>query len=577
MNIPNATQGINYTHLDVLVGETTPLNPTGANYTNDHKWYINGVEQPAMQNAQTSTAYNEPNTTKYTYREFNPPAGDMGDMMNNGGYETTDANYGTISAYNYWGLYPNLNTTANYYDTHPGANNGFAVVQSANHFAPSYANITAREGQYFALFDAASDGVADKKAWYATTANNPNLKLKKGTTYLFSFWAANINNYGEMDNAAELQFQIEYNGQTKKLGDVLDLGSAEFRNNRWHQCSATFLADADANDVTISVVNRNIDTLKTGNDFALDDIQFRAVSSATRSVKLQQVFEVQTHEPHVYSLASTVSTMPCGVAMYDVTLTVTYDNPKGNLIIEDLTDGKVLLSKALGAPDWDKRKTLTHTLHLDTLSAAVHDYKAYFADWTKAEATGSSTAPTYADCPPEEPEPTCNDSVMYRKWKNVIFIDNHDNRYTAYQWYKDGKPMAGETAQRYYAGNGVSLEKTHERYHCVMTLKDGSKDETCPHPFDSIPSSADKVNAIDLLTEGIAVYPTTVAAGKTVVIRKAFTGTVQATLLTLTGQTVTAIAFSTAEATMSMPTTAGLYLLQLTESTNQRIIKIHVY
>ena len=54
MNIPNATQGITYTHLDVMVGETTPLNPTGANYANDHKWYIDGVEQPDWQQAQTT-------------------------------------------------------------------------------------------------------------------------------------------------------------------------------------------------------------------------------------------------------------------------------------------------------------------------------------------------------------------------------------------------------------------------------------------------------------------------------------------------------------------------------------------
>ena len=115
--VPNAKQGIVYTYLDVPLGETTPLNPSGANYANEHKWYIDGVEQPDMQGAQTSIPYDEPNTTLYTYREFNPPAGDMNDMMDNGGYEQADANvYKTspISEYDFWGKYDNAATPTDY-------------------------------------------------------------------------------------------------------------------------------------------------------------------------------------------------------------------------------------------------------------------------------------------------------------------------------------------------------------------------------------------------------------------------------------------------------------------------------
>jgi len=356
---------------------------------------------------------------------------------------------------------------------------------------------------------------------------------------------------------------------------VLDLGSAEFRNNRWHQCSATYYhSDANASDVTISVVNLNTNTLYTGNDFALDDIQFRAVSSATRSVRIQQVFEVQTHEPHIYQLKAMAWEIPCGETQYEVMLEVSYDNPKGNLVIEDLTEGKVLVSRALGEPDWDQPKWLTHLMLLDTLSPATHQYKAYFDAWPQAEATNSTTSSGYTDCPPEQ---TCNNGVMYRKWENVIFIDNHNQRYTAYQWYKNGKEMKGETAQRYYAGNGVSLKNTPDLYHCVMTLTDGTTDKTCARLFDDIPSSADKVNAIGMLLDGVGVYPTSVGAGETVTISKAFTGAVQATLLTLTGQTVTTAVFTAAESTLAMPAIPGIYMLQLKETTNQRIIKIHVY
>ena len=244
-----------------------------------------------MQGKQSSKAFDESNTTYYTYREFNPPAGDMSDMMSNGSYED-DFDYGTkgqkstISDYNFWGKYAQTDVTAIDFYTNTSINpdkwsdNGFAVVKNANNFFYTYANITARAGSYFALFDAASDGVPNKKAWKAETAKNPNLTLQKGTTYLFSFWAANINNYGEMDNAAKLQFQIEYNGKTEKLGKVLDLGSAEFRNNRWHQCSATFYADADATNVTISVVNLNTNTLNTA---VSTDPVVRSLSDGRRS------------------------------------------------------------------------------------------------------------------------------------------------------------------------------------------------------------------------------------------------------------------------------------------------------
>ena len=421
VEIPNVTQGIIYKHIDVLVGETAPLEPTGANYSNKHIWYIDG-EQTDRQGKQTSIAFDEQNTTRYAYREFNPPSGTMDDMMSNGNYEDENsAVYGemgkksTISDYDFWDKYENKTTAINFYENesinpktgnpeHPITyeSNGFAVVQSANNFFYTFANVQPQEGDYFALFDAASDGVPNKKAWFANTAKNENLKLRKGTTYLFSFWAANINNYGEMDNAAKLQFQIEYNGKTEKLGDVLNLGSAEFRNNRWHQCSATFTADADADNVTISVINLNINELITGNDFALDDIQFRAVSSPTRSVKMQQVFTVETHEPKIESVSAQNVPMPCGENKYDIKVTVKYKNPKGQLVIKDIKTGKEYPQDvpAVGN-DWEVLKTPTFTIHIDHLTAdQQHQFTASFPDYPKAQFTDDTVLdePKYKTC-----------------------------------------------------------------------------------------------------------------------------------------------------------------------------------
>ena len=582
--IPNVTQGIVRTHIDVLVGETAELNPSGADYTNKHSWYVDGKEQPSMQGKQSSTAFNESNTTYYTYREFNPPAGDMNDMMSNGSYED-DFDYGTkgqkstISDYNFWGKYAQTDVTAIDFYTNTSINpdkwsdNGFAVVKNANNFFYTYANITARAGSYFALFDAASDGVPNKKAWKAATAKNPKLTLQKGTTYLFSFWAANVNNYGEMDNAAKLQFQIEYNGKTEKLGKVLDLGSAEFRNNRWHQCSATFYADADATNVTISVVNLNTNMLNTGNDFALDDIQFRAVSSATRAVKIQQVFEVQTHEPQLKSLAVQAQSLGCDSTAYTATITVKYANPKGNLVVEEVTSGATIFAGALpaiGASDWDKEKSKVITVRLNELDN--HEFKAYFPDWTKAApVTGTAVAPAFVPCAPD-----CIEGIMYRKWENVLFVDNGKGLYTAYQWYKNDKKLPGETKQRYYTGS-KPMAGTSDTYYCEMTRKDGKVEQTCAHTFDECPRSADHTAVEDIRVDGYAVYPTHVAAGTSVTVSKTYPGNVHACLLTITGQRVASMEIRGNETVITVPETAGLYLLQLQGGTTQTTIKINVY
>ncbi|MBQ7648890.1 MAG: T9SS type A sorting domain-containing protein [Paludibacteraceae bacterium] len=579
--IPNVTQGIVRTHIDVLVGETAELNPSGADYTNKHVWYIDGKEQTTMQGKQSSTTFNESNTTYYTYREFNPPAGDMDDMMSNGSYEE-EFNYGvkgetsTISDYNFWGKYAQTDVTPIDFYTNTSINpdkwsdNGFAVVKNANNFFYTYANITARAGSYFALFDAASDGVPNKKAWKAETAKNEHLKLQKGTTYLFSFWAANVNNYGEMDNAAKLQFQIEYNGKTEKLGKVLDLGSAEFRNNRWHQCSATFYADADATNVTISVVNLNTNTLNTGNDFALDDIQFRAVSSATRAVKIQQVFEVQIHEPHVFTLAATAQPMDCDQTDYTVSLTVTYDNPKGKLVIKDMTTDHVLFNEAVPAvgADWDKKKTKTIAVNVEGLEPVEHRYKAYFDEWEKSFAEAIATAPQFSSC--------CVEGVLYSKWENVLFVSNAGNIYTAYQWYKNDQKLQGETKQRYYTGS-TPMAGTSDTYFCEVTRRDGTVERTCAHTFDECPRSADHTAVEDIRVDGYAVYPTHVAAGTSVTVSKTYPGNVHADLLTITGQRVASMEIRGNETVITVPEAAGLYLLQLQGGTTQTTIKINVY
>ena len=569
--VPNAVEGIKTSTIHVLVGETKNIHPDNADYDYTHEWYLNHEKQKP-QDDLTTTPRQKATTDTYMYQEFNPPVGEMIDVMKNGSYEEDGMSaYG--SDYDYWGRFDNADAPIDYYKDHKDANNGFAVVRSANKFAPTYAKVVsakeaaeARDGSYFALFDAASGNeMTGRKAWYTNTDKNSDLKLKKGTTYLLSFWAANINNYGEMDNAAVLEFQI--NGQSIIK---LDLGIDEFRNNRWHQCSAIYEAKTEINNVTISVINSNSNRLWVGNDFALDDIQFRPVSNNTPVVRIQRIYYVQTHEPHVKALAVASTSLGCDSTAYKVDITVTYDNPKGQLVIEDETTGQEVFRGDVPAVgnDWDKPKTKTIS-NIRIAELKGHIFKATFAEWgDKSYAEGSSTAPEFNSC--------CTDGRIYRKWDNVLFVNNGDSIYERYQWYKNGEKMNGETMQRLYTAS-KPMADTPDLYHCVATRMDGTEETFCAHAFNDFPESRKAAAIEDITLDGMTVYPTHVVAGGKVTVRKAFAGSAQASLLTLTGGVLSCEVLTDDQSTLTMPTMQGIYLLRITSGNLTHIAKIVVY
>ena len=423
-DVPNAKQAMDVITRDTLTGKTITLTPQDADPNNDYVWIVNGVEY-TKEGGQAQTFTVDPFSTDaeqtYIYKEFYPISGTMEDMMSNGSYEN-ESGYGsygsqsTISDYDFWGCFTQTSgTQINFYDNstlNPSglADNGFAVVRNSHNFAQSFATVKARKGNNFALFDAkpGTEG-GNKRAWDATTAKNPNLKLKKGTTYVLSFWAANINNYGEMDNAARFEFRIAYNGHVWK-SRILDLDSAEFRNNIWHQCSQTFYADEDCNNVTISVVNLNTNTLNIGNDFALDDIQFHAISSVSRVVKSQQQFVVKAHEPKIDNFTATVQPVACDGTNYSIAMHVEYQNPSGQLIIKDNTTGTEY-KYDVPSVAYDTPASLDKTITIST-NEPTHSWVAYFADWTSAQKTASTVIPGFPKIEAKEfafSEPGCSD------------------------------------------------------------------------------------------------------------------------------------------------------------------------
>ena len=403
--VPNAQQQLEIITVDALAGQTVTLEPQDAEATNDFVWTADGTAISGATQTYTTPMLTDAGTVEYIYKEFYPISGTMEDMMSHGYYQETTGygEYGkesTISEYNFWGYLPNTATTQQNFYTNASVNhdllssNGFAVVRNSHNFAPSYATVKAKKGNNFALFDAAPGAAGgNKKAWYATTAKNPNLKLKKGTTYVLSFWAANINNYGEMNNAARFRFHIKY-GSREWQSEVLDLDSTEFHNNIWHQHSETFYAEESSDNVTISVVNENTNELYIGNDFALDDIQFHAISSISKVVKSQQKFIVTVHEPKIDAFTATVLPVDCDGTSYTVRFDVTYQNPSGQIVIKDKTTGQTYNYTVPTGWDYDTQYTLTQTITIST-TQAQHEWEAYFSDWTSAKKTATTNIPGF--------------------------------------------------------------------------------------------------------------------------------------------------------------------------------------
>ena len=478
IKVPNATEAVKKVELDSLTGLNFVLTPKDVDPANTYVWLVKnektGVTDTVKGAPQTLTvsAFSTDSTLTYTYKEYYPAAGSMEDMMENGSYEedNSDGKYGEygkvskISEYNYWGYFNQTGTIAlNFYENKPAginpsnlSSNGFAVIRNAHNFAPSYATVKAREGSNFALFDAVPGAAGgNKKAWYATSANNTKLKLQKGTTYVLSFWAANINNYGEMDNAARFVFRIEYNGHTWESGE-LDLGKTEFRNNIWHQHSETFYAEEDCDNVTISVVNKNTNKLIIGNDFALDDIQFHPISSVSKVVKSQQQFVVTAHEPKVDVFTATVQPVACDGSNYTIAMHVVYQNPKGQLIIKDITTGTEY-PYDLPAVAFDTQATLDKNIVITT-KEATHEWEAYFADWTTAKKTATTIIPGFPAIEAKNfsfSAPTCTDvnttltfdlDYTYQQGDLTFWVDGLDKQTATYDKENKAKQtLAGLT------------------------------------------------------------------------------------------------------------------------------------
>ena len=325
----------------------------------------------------TFTAPTEEQTITYYFLATNDPGDPDGNLISNGDMEY----YGNFtSSYTYWGI--DIHEFPTYDDpekTDAEKSGGYTLTKNSHDFYHSYNKVTPHKGTYFGLFDSKITDGKDQAAWEARSgSSNPKLKVHKGVSYLFSFWVANVNAFYQMDNGARLQFQISYNGGStwNNLGEVIDLSN--FKDNRWHGMSSLVTPTVESTDVALRVINHNKSSVNLGNDFALDDIRFEAVTPNSSYIAGYESFPV-TYLKCVIDTATFDQRQPigCGTTVADVDFTVNFTHPRGDLYIYE---GTTLLAQIPHSAIGDETTSYTGVLKNQPVDNKDHVLTVYFYD-----------------------------------------------------------------------------------------------------------------------------------------------------------------------------------------------------
>lgn len=221
-------------------GDSTQLNATGGLI---YSWTpTTGLSNPNIANPKAAPT----TTTTYTVSSQIP----IGNLITNGDF--SQGNTGFSSGYTY--TTPNTLEGQYYVGTNAQAWNG-GMASCGDH--------TTGSGNMMMVNGATAANVS---IWCQTVNVTPN------TTYAFSTWLMTLS----VGNPAALQFSI--NGVL--LGSVFNASPSTCQ---WQQFYTTWNSGANTT-AQICVVNQN--TLANANDFALDDISFATLCTATDTVRI---------------------------------------------------------------------------------------------------------------------------------------------------------------------------------------------------------------------------------------------------------------------------------------------------
>lgn len=165
--------------------------------------------------------------------------------------------------------------------------------------------------------------------------------------------------------------------------------------------------------------------------------------------------------------------------------------------------------------------------------------------------------------------------VLTQRWNDVIGVKNSKFNgdttntiynggytFTAYQWYKNGEILAGETkSYLYQGGNNMQLDSTAS-YSVLLTRNDGVSILTC----DFSPK---------LFTDADIIVPTLVSPSQVMSIKKV-TASGQATIWNITGRMESQQFIDANNSNVQAPAQKGMYVLRITTGKEYKQYKIVV-
>ena len=287
---------------------------------NSYQWYKDGVKISGA-TAKSYTASNLSANAKYTCEiTTNGSTANTGNMISLGNFEwTASTSYKRYSETindpirneSYTIKYELDNLQVNQ------ANSGeYTTTTNPNQIKPQYfSSISAKEGSKMLIVDGAASS-AEFKVFHVR-----DLKLKKGQTYQFSCWAANVDmeyftkNHGTQ-SLPKIKFVIEADGHgTQVLGGGYMTLTDEL--GVWKEYKATFTPTQDCNWAHITIFNTT-NTTVAGNDFVLDGLYFGAEKKTGSSTEKED-FNVTVYDTFEYNF-QTVEVCPGEKATITTTL-----------------------------------------------------------------------------------------------------------------------------------------------------------------------------------------------------------------------------------------------------------------
>ncbi|MCQ2311478.1 MAG: T9SS type A sorting domain-containing protein, partial [Paludibacteraceae bacterium] len=155
-------------------------------------------------------------------------------------------------------------------------------------------------------------------------------------------------------------------------------------------------------------------------------------------------------------------------------------------------------------------------------------------------------------------ETGCYD-YMVQLWNDVAIINNNNETasFVRYEWYKDGKLVAGQNSQDYHEANGAAMNGI---YYAYAYDEAGNKFMICEKEFNG-------AAVAEIVKPSPVVIPTIMAPGRTYTIETADEG--QVVIMNTNGAVMDNFNVKAGVNTQIAPASSGVFILQYTATDGQ--------